>query len=86
MGAEVVDQDLAVDFGGVERRAAFPEEVGLFAYAFDEEIDFAADPGALALGGDFLLQAHELAAAGLNGAAGELGFVGELEGLGALFI
>ena len=47
VGAEVVDEDLAVDLGGVEGGAALPEQVGLFAGTFDEEVDLAADPLAL---------------------------------------
>ena len=35
--AEVVDVDFAVDLGGVELGAAFPEQRGLFAFAFGEE-------------------------------------------------
>jgi hypothetical protein len=35
VGAEVVDEDLAVDLGGVERGAALPQEFGLFGLAFD---------------------------------------------------
>ncbi len=33
--AEVVDEDLAVDLGGVLDGAALPEEFGLFGFAFD---------------------------------------------------
>ena len=44
VGAEVVDEDLAVDLGGVEGGAALPEEVGFFGGAFDEEVDLAAYP------------------------------------------
>ncbi len=47
--AEVVDEDLAVDLGGVLDGAALPEEFGLFGFAFDEEVDFAADPLGLGL-------------------------------------
>ncbi len=36
VGAEIVDEDFAVDLGGVERGAALPEEVGLFGFALDE--------------------------------------------------
>jgi hypothetical protein len=35
VGAEVVDEDLAVDLGGVECGAALPEKIGLFGFAFD---------------------------------------------------
>ena len=34
-GAEVVDVDFAVDLGGVELGAAFPEERRLFGFVFD---------------------------------------------------
>src|ERR1700735_2001311 len=44
VGAEVVDEDFAVDLGSVERGAALPEEFGLFGFAFDQEVDFAAYP------------------------------------------
>jgi hypothetical protein len=58
VGAEVVDEDFAVDFGGVEGGAALPEEFGLFGLAFYEEIDLAAYPGGFGFGADFLLEAH----------------------------
>src|SRR5271155_4171393 len=86
VGAEVVDEDFAVDLGGVERGAALPEKVGLFGFAFDEQVDLAAYPFGFGLGADFLLQLHQLATAGLDGAVGDLEFVGQLEGLGALFV
>jgi len=41
---EVVDKHFAVDFGRVEEGAALPEQVVLFADAFDEEVEFLADP------------------------------------------
>ena len=44
VGAEVVDEDLAVDLGGVDEGAALPEEFRLFGLAFDEEVNLAADP------------------------------------------
>ena len=68
--AEVVDEHLAVDLGGVQRRAALPEKFGLFGFAFDEQIDLAVDPGGFGFGADPLLEAHELAAAGFDGALG----------------
>ena len=49
VGAEVVDEDFAVDLGGVERGAAFPEELGLFGFAFDQQVDLAAYPFGFAL-------------------------------------
>ncbi len=86
MGAEVVDEDFAVDLGGVECGAALPEEFGLFGFAFDQEVDLAAYPFGFGFGADFLLELHQLAAARLDGAVGDLEFVGEFEGLGALFV
>lgn len=86
VGAKVVDEDLAVDLRGVEAGAAFPEEVGLFGGAFDEEVDLAAYPLELLRGADLLLELHQLAAAGLDGAVRDLGVIGELEGLGTLFV
>ena len=47
--AEVVDEDLAVDLGGVQDGAALPEEFGLFGFAFDQEVDLAAYPFGLGL-------------------------------------
>src|ERR1700722_4994614 len=79
VGAEVVDEDLAVDFGGVERRAALPEKFGLFGFAFDEEVDLAAYPLGFGFGADLLLQLHQLAAAGLDGAVRDLCFVGKVK-------
>ena len=76
VGAEVVEEDLAVDLGGVERGAALPEEVGFFRGAFDEEVDLAADPVGLFSGADFLLELHQATATGLDGAGGKLGFGG----------
>ena len=64
--------------------AALPEEVGLFVLAFDEDVEFAADPLGAVAGADLLLEAHELAAAGFDGALGDLGV--EVEGLGAFFV
>ena len=86
MGAEVVDEDFAVDLGGVEGGTALPEKFGLFGFAFDEEVDLAAYPGSFGFGADLLLELHQLAAAGLNGAVGDLCFVGQIKGLGALFV
>ena len=86
MGAEVVDEDFAVDLGGVEEGAALPEEFGFFALAFDEEVDFAADPFGFLAGADFLLELHQLAAAGFDGALGDFECGGEVEGLGAFFV
>ena len=60
---EVVDEDFAVDLGGVQEGAAFPEELGLFAFTFDQEIEFATDPGGLGFGADLLLKLHQAAAA-----------------------
>ena len=76
VGAEVVDEDLAVDLGGVEGSAALPEEFGFFGLAFDEEVDLAAYPGGFGFGADLLLELHELAAAGFDGALGDLEFGG----------
>jgi hypothetical protein len=53
---EVVDEDFAVDFGGVEFGAAFPEERGFGAGAFGEKCDFAADPIFLGAARDGLLE------------------------------
>ena len=86
VGAEVVDEDLAVDLGGVLDGAALPEELGLFGFAFDEEVDLAADPLGLGLRADLLLELHQLAAAGLDGALGDFELGVELEGFGALFV
>src|SRR5271154_1726173 len=76
VGAEVVDEDFAVDLGGVEWGAALPEEWSLFGFAFDEEVDLAAYPGGFGFGADLLLELHQLAAARLDGAVGDLEFVG----------
>ena len=76
VGAEVVDEDFAVDLRGVEGGAALPEEFGLFGFAFDEEVDLAAYPGGFGFGADLLLELHQLAAMGLNGAVGDFEFVG----------
>jgi hypothetical protein len=38
VGAEVVDEDFAVDLGGLVEGAALPEEFGLFVFAFDEDV------------------------------------------------
>jgi hypothetical protein len=86
VGAEVVDEDLAVDFGGVEGGAALPEEVGLFGLAFYEEVDLAVDPGGLGFGADLLLEFHELAATGFDGAFGDLELGCQVEGGCALFV
>ncbi len=86
MGAEVVDEDLAVDLGGVECGAALPEEFGFFGFAFDEEIDLAAYPGGFGFGADLLLELHQLAAAGLDGARGDFDGVVEVESGCALFV
>src|SRR5579871_352424 len=75
VGAEVVDEDFAVDLGGVEGGAALPEEFGLFGFALDEEVDLAAYPGGFGFGADLLLELHQLAAAGLDGAVGDFEFV-----------
>jgi len=76
VGAEVVDEDLAVDLGGVECGAALPEEWSLFGFAFDEEVDLAAYPFGFGFGADFLLELHQFAAAGLDRAVGDFEFVG----------
>ena len=55
--AEVVDEDFAVDFGGVELGAAFPEERGFGAGAFGEEGELAADPLLLAICGRWTAEA-----------------------------
>ena len=68
VGAEVVDEDLAVDLRRVENRTTLPEQIGLFALAFNQQIDFAANPLSLFARADFLLQLHQLAAAGFDGA------------------
>ena len=72
MGAEVVDEDFAVDLGGVEWGAALPEKFGLFGFAFDEEIDLAAYPCGFGFGADLLLELHQFVAAGLDGAFRDL--------------
>ena len=84
VGAEVVDEDLAVDLGGVELGAPLPEEIGLFAEALDEQIKLAPDPLLLALGGDRLLEFHEAFAARLDSAPGEFAVQGKSRG--AFFI
>ena len=71
--AEVVEEELAVNFGGLEEGAALPEQVGFFGRAFDEHVELTTDPGAFGFEGNFLLEAHEFAAAGLDGAGGDLG-------------
>ena len=58
VGAEVVDEDLAVDLGGVECGAPLPEELGLFGFAFDEEVDLASYPFGFGFGADLLLELH----------------------------
>ncbi len=40
---EVVDEDFAVDFGGVHWRAAFEQQFGFFRLAFEQQIEFAPD-------------------------------------------
>src|SRR6266550_9161201 len=86
VGAEVVDEDLAVDLGGVECGASLPEEWSLFGFAFDEEVDLAAYPGGFGFRADLLLQLHQLAAAGLDGAVGDFEFVVEIECGCAFFV
>ena len=49
VGAEVVDEDDAVDLGGLVQGAGLPEEFGFFAGALYEQVDLAADPEFLAL-------------------------------------
>ena len=70
MGTEIVDENLAVDLGRLCESAALPEKLGLFGFAFDEQIDLAANPVLFAACADLLLKLHQLAAAGLNGAVG----------------
>src|SRR5271156_5703696 len=70
VGAEVVDEDLAVDLRSVERGAALPEEFSLFGFALDEEVDLAPYPLGLGFGAYLLLELHQLAATGLDGAVG----------------
>jgi hypothetical protein len=84
VGAEVIDENLAVDFGGLIEGAALPEEVSLFGFAFDEDIELAADPLLAGFAADFLLQAHELAAAGFDGALRD--FFVEREGASPFFV
>ena len=82
--AEVVEVDFAVDLRGVELGAGFPEERGFFAFAFGEDDQLAAYPllfGALA---DGLLELHQAALAGLDGAVGDS--LVEREGGGAFFV
>ena len=86
VGAEVVDEDFAVDLGGVERGAALPEEFGFFGLAFDEEVDLAAYPVGFGFGADLLLELHQLAAAGFDGALGDFEFVGESKACCAFFV
>src|ERR1039458_2968938 len=70
--AEVVDVEFAVDLRGVELCAAFPEERGLFAFAFGEHDQLAAYPLLLGTLGDGLLELHEFIFAGFDGAVGNL--------------
>jgi len=86
VGAEVVDEDFPVNFGGMEGGAALPEEFGFFRLAFDEEVDLSAYPCGFGLDADLLLEAHEFAAAGFDGALGKLEGGVELEGGGAVFV
>ena len=68
--AEVVDVDFAVDLRGVELGAAFPEQRRLFAFAFGEHDQLAAHPLLLGALADGLLQLHQAALAGFDGALG----------------
>src|SRR5665213_1859712 len=86
MRSKVVDEDFAVDLGGVEDGAALPEEIGFFGLALDQEVDFAADPLGLFAGADFLLELHQLAAARLDGALRDLAGGGHVEGGRAFFV
>lgn len=71
VGAEVVDENFAIDLWGVHLGAALPEETGFFAGAFDEDVHFLVEPHELTAGADGLLQLHEALAAGLDGAFGD---------------
>src|ERR1700759_1310290 len=82
--AEVVDVDFAVNFWSVEFGAALPQHGRLFALAFGQNNKFATDPLLLGALRYFLLQLHELALAGLDGAFWELGV--EIVGFRTFFI
>src|SRR5208337_1823928 len=82
--AEVVDVDFAVNLWCVKLGAAFPEQRGLFAFAFGQQDHLAADPLLLGALADGLLELHQAALAGLDGALVELAF--EREGGGAFFV
>jgi hypothetical protein len=83
VGAEVVDEDFAVDLGGVEQGAALPEEVGLFASPSTRR-SISRPTQRLGFGADLLLELHQLAAAGFDGALGDFGV--EFEGGCAFFV
>ncbi len=73
VGAEVVDEDFAVDLGGVKGGAALPEEFGLFGFALRRGWSISwPTQAALGFGADFLPELHQLAASCRNGAVGDL--------------
>ena len=84
VGAEVVDEDLAVDLGGLVEGAALPEEFGFVGLAFDEDVYFAPNPVGSGGTRDFLLELHQLAATGFYGALRD--FLIEREGTGTFFV
>ena len=56
----------------MQRRAALPQQVRLFAWAFDQQIDLSPNPLAFLSRRNLLLQLHQLTPASLNRAVGNL--------------
>ena len=63
---EIVDEDLAIDFGSVHGGASFPQHIGFFRGTFDEQIELASDELLLLATADALLQSHQLLATALD--------------------
>ena len=70
--SEVVDVDFAIDLWRVELRPALPEQRRLFAFSFGQYEQFPAYPLLLGALADPLLELHQFAFAGFDGALGEL--------------
>src|SRR5258708_29744350 len=64
--AEIVDEQLSVDFRGVHLGAAFPQQIGLFGRAEGEDIELASHQLCFVLFADALLNLHQLFAAAFD--------------------
>src|SRR5687768_142119 len=82
--AKVVDEQFAIDLGRVHFGAAFPQQISLFRWPFEQHIELPAHQAAFLAPADGLLDLHQLAATALNLTRRD--FVARRMGLRTLFV